>query len=98
MKKTLLSIATAGAVALVALAPTQASAGKVHVDVGIYGGGFGVGFFPGPGYYGGPYYGGPYYGPAEYSPYPVKHCKVFKKKKWTPYGWKWKKVKKCWYN
>lgn len=95
MKTTIFSLTTAAVIGLAALAPSQASAKTdVHIGFGIYGGGFGAPF-GGPGYYGGPGYD-PYYGPVVYGPKYHQHCKKVGKKKWTPGGWKWKKVTHCW--
>jgi hypothetical protein len=50
LKKTLLGLAAAAAITTAALAPSTASAGKLHIKFGFYGGGYSVGYYN-------PYYG-----------------------------------------
>lgn len=91
MKKTVITLATAAALSLAALAPTatQANAGHVGFSLGIHGDGFSLGFGT-PGYYAGPYYGPHYFGPAT-----RRHCERVWKKVWTPAGPVWQKVRYC---
>lgn len=84
MKKTLITLAAAATIATAALVPTSASAGSPHFSFGIIGDGFAVGM--GSGHHGG-------WGPGYSGPH--KHCKKVWKKIHTPWGPKWKKVKKC---
>ncbi|MDP2618955.1 MAG: hypothetical protein Q8P46_02055 [Hyphomicrobiales bacterium] len=87
MRKTIITLATAAALSVAAIAPTATPASASHVgfSLGIHGDGFSVGIGT-PGYF-----GDPFFGPALH-----KHCTKKWKKIWTPAGPVWKKVKNCW--
>ena len=84
LKKTLLGLAAAAVITTAALAPSTASAGKLHVKFGFYGGGYGVSYY------------NPYYAPR----YRFRRCHYHTKKIWTYYGPRFIKVRHCnrhWY-
>jgi hypothetical protein len=96
MTKTLTAIAAIAALGLAAVAaPQPAQARGGGVAAGIIGG-LAAGAIIGSAVHG-PYYGyGPaYYGPAYYGPYYGPACGWTRERVWTPYGWRWHRVRVC---
>lgn len=87
LKKTVLSLAAAVTIGVLAFSPTQASAGHGNVNFSFHVGGGGGGFgFHNRGW--GGHHG--YYGHGR------RHCKTYFKKKWIPgHGWILKKKRRC---
>ena len=95
MTKTLTAIAAAAALGLAAVAAPQPA--RAHdggaVAAGVIGG-LAAGAIIGSAAAHGPYYGGPYAyapGPAYYQP----ACWWTRDRVWTPYGWRWHRVRVC---
>lgn len=89
MTKTLTAIAAAATLGLAAIAaPQQAEARGGAVAAGIIGG-LAAGAIIGSAAAHGPYYYGP--GPAYYGP----ACYWTHERVWTPYGWRWHRVRVC---
>jgi hypothetical protein len=90
MTKTLMTLAAAATIAVVAVAaPTDAQArrgwwGPGAVIGGLAAGAYGpYGYGPGYGYYGGPAYA---YGPG---------CYLRRERVWDGYGYRWRRVRVC---
>jgi hypothetical protein len=93
MTKTLTAIAAAATLGLAAIAaPQQAEARGGALAAGILGG-LAAGAIIGSAAANGPYYGPAYYGPgpAYYGP----ACWWTHERVWTPFGWRWHRVRVC---
>ena len=92
MTKSLIAIAAAATLGLAAIAaPQTAEARGGAVAAGIIGG-LAAGAIIGSAAR------GPYYGPAYYGPGPAYYgpaCGWTHERVWTPYGWRWHRVRVC---